>query len=76
MKAVRLDYGDGYRPIDLPDSAEVVRYGETYSDPPVVDPHEATRTALERPLGFAPLREPGREARRTVAESRAKEDRW
>ncbi len=59
MKTVRLDYGDGYMPVDLPDSAEVVRYGETYVDPPAVNPQEATRAALEKPLGLPTLRELG-----------------
>ena len=57
MKDVNLDYGDGHLPIELPDSACVVRYGETYTDPQPVDPVAATRKALENPLGFPPLRE-------------------
>lgn len=59
MKEVLLDYGDRHMPVELPDSAVVVRYGETYTDPPEVDPVEATRRALENPLGFPPLRELG-----------------
>ena len=47
MKEVLLDYGDRHMPVELPDSAVVVRYGETYTDPPGVDPVEATRRALE-----------------------------
>jgi len=43
--------------VELPDSAVVVRYGKTYTDPPEVDPYEATRKALDKPLGFPPLRE-------------------
>lgn len=46
-------------PVELPDSATVVRYGETYTDPPSVDPYEATRRALEKPHGFPPLKELG-----------------
>ncbi len=57
MKEVLLDYGDGHLPVELPDSACVVRYGETYTDPPEVDPVAATRKALRNPLGFPPLRE-------------------
>jgi len=34
MQEVLLDYGDRKMSIELPDSATVVRYGETYSDPP------------------------------------------
>jgi nickel-dependent lactate racemase len=43
--------------VELPGSTLVVRYGETYTDPPEVDPREATRKALDNPLGFPPLRE-------------------
>jgi nickel-dependent lactate racemase len=66
MKEVKLDYGDGYMSVDLPDSAEVVRYGESYTDPPAVNPYHATRAALERPLGFPPLRELGGPGKRVV----------
>ena len=59
MQEVLLDYGDGKMRVELPDSAVVVRYGETYTDPPEVDPVEATRKALDKPLGFPPLRELG-----------------
>ena len=57
MKRVELEYGDAKMPVELPDSATVVRYGETYTDPPRVDPVEATRRALENPLGMKPIRE-------------------
>jgi nickel-dependent lactate racemase len=57
MKEVLLDYGDELMPAQLPEGATVVRYGETYEDPPEVDPWEATRKALENPLGTLPLRE-------------------
>lgn len=59
MQEVLLDYGDGKMRVELPDSAVVVRYGKTYTDPPEADPVEATRKALEKPLGFPPLRELG-----------------
>lgn len=65
MQKVALDYGDGKMEVELPDSATVVRYGVTYQDPPEVDPWEATRKALESPLGMPPLRElakPGKKA--------------
>ncbi len=55
MQEVLLDYGDRHIGIELPDTAEVVRYGETYTDPPEVDPIAATRQALDQPLGFPPL---------------------
>jgi hypothetical protein len=59
MQKVLLDYGDTHMPIELSDSATIVRYGETYQDPPDVDPYEATRKALQKPLNFKPLRELG-----------------
>ncbi|HEX9016825.1 MAG TPA: lactate racemase domain-containing protein [Chloroflexota bacterium] len=57
MKQVALEYGDGHMAVELPDSATVVRHGETYVDPPAVDPWEATRKALSNPLGAKPIRE-------------------
>jgi len=57
MKEILLDYGDGKMPVELPDTATVVQYGKTYIDPPAVDPAEAVRNALKKPLGFPPLRE-------------------
>lgn len=59
MQDVLLDYGDTHMPITLPDTAKVVRYGQDYTNPPEVDPYEATRRALEKPHGFPPLRELG-----------------
>ena len=57
MQEIKLDYGDTHMGIELPDSATVVRYGQTYTDPPAVDPIAATREALDNPLGFPPLTE-------------------
>lgn len=65
MPKVLLDYGDGHMEVELPDSATTVRYGISYEDPPEVDPWQATRKALENPLGMPPLRElakPGKKA--------------
>ena len=59
MKRILLDYGDTQMPVELPDTATVVRYGETYTDPPKAEPYEVTRRALENPLGFPPLKELG-----------------
>jgi len=55
MLDVLLDYGDAKMRVELPETSTIVRFGETYSDPPEVDPYEATRAALEKPLGFPPL---------------------
>ncbi|TVM30611.1 hypothetical protein DQK91_20475 [Oceanidesulfovibrio marinus] len=54
---ILLDYGDGKMAVDLPEDSVVVRYGQTYTDPPAVDPREAVRKALENPLGSPPLSE-------------------
>ena len=66
MQDILLDYGDGKMKVALPDSAVVVRYGQTYTDPPEVDPVEATRQALDNPLGFPPLRELGGPGKKVV----------
>lgn len=57
MQEVLLDFGDGRMRVELPDTAVVVRYGRTYTDPPGVDPAEAVRRALAEPHGFPPLRD-------------------
>jgi hypothetical protein len=57
MQDVLLDYGDSQMNVQVPKGAKVVRYGETYQDPPEVDPNVATREALESPLGMPPLSE-------------------
>lgn len=57
MKNVRLDYGDKKMDIELPEDALVVRYKETYDDPPAIDPFIETRKALQNPLGCKPLKE-------------------
>lgn len=58
MKKVMLDYGDAKMEAELPDSAMVVRYNETYRDPPTVPSvADAAREALARPLGMPRLRE-------------------
>jgi len=57
MTDVHLDYGDERMLVQVPDSSTIVRFGETYTDPPEIDPWQATRDALENPLGMPPLRE-------------------
>ena len=66
MGNVLLDYGDGKMSVELPDSATIVRYGQTYVDPPEVDAHSAVQHALEHPLGFPPLRELGGPTKKVV----------
>jgi nickel-dependent lactate racemase len=57
MQDVLVDYGDGKMRIELPDSALVLSLKDIDTDPPAVDPFEATRRALASPLGSPPLRE-------------------
>ncbi len=57
MQDVTLDYGDKQMVVQLPNSATIVRYGDTYTDPPAVEPQAATRQALDNPWGMPPLRE-------------------
>lgn len=57
MPEIQFQYGDSWMTGALPDDAVIVRPGVTYTDPPAVDPVEATRAALSRPLGLPPLRE-------------------
>jgi nickel-dependent lactate racemase len=55
MQQVDLDYGDGKMTVELPDSATIVRYGKTYTDPAAIDPVAATRHALRNPGELPPL---------------------
>lgn len=66
MHEILLDYGDTHMKVELPDTTIVVKYGETYTDPPDIDPHEATKSALKNPLGFPPLRELGGSDKKVV----------
>ena len=56
MKTVNIEYGDVLMPIEVPETAVVPRYKETYFDPPAAaDPAAAIRKALANPLGMDPL---------------------
>lgn len=66
MQEVLLDYGDSRMRVELPDSATVIRFGQTYSDPPEVDPVEATRHAIRNPVGMPPLRDLGGPGKKVV----------
>jgi nickel-dependent lactate racemase len=58
MKKVRLEYGDSFMDVEVPERAVVLRSGETFDEPePLEDPVEATRKALDEPLGSPPLEE-------------------
>jgi len=66
MQKARIEYGDGFMDIEVPDSATIVRPETHYNDPPAVDPYEATRRALEHPLGIEPLRELAKPGKKVV----------
>lgn len=66
MQDVLLDYGDTKMRVELPDTATVVRFGQTYVDPPKCDPVAATRQALAAPLDMPPLSELGGPDRKVV----------
>ncbi len=55
MGNVLLDYGDGKMSVELPNSATVVRYGQTYVDPPEVDAHSAVAHLPDSGSFIAPL---------------------
>lgn len=58
VKQVRIEYGDSNMDVEVPDSAVVVRPGETVAEPePLENPVEATRRALAEPVGSPPVRE-------------------
>jgi len=65
MKSAFVEYGDTKTEVEVPDSAVILTPDDLRQDPPAVDPYEATRRALENPLGMLPLRElagPGKKA--------------
>ncbi|MEA5087835.1 lactate racemase domain-containing protein [Solidesulfovibrio sp.] len=66
MQDVLLDYGDTKMRVELPDGATVLRLAEVDTDPPAVDPAEATRRALAKPLGTPPLRELAKPGQKVV----------
>jgi len=66
MQNINLDYGDGLLPVSLPDTAEVIRYGTSYTDPPKTDGRTATRRALDKPLGIPRLTELGGPQKKAV----------
>lgn len=57
MPEVLIEYGDEKMPIQIPNYALIVQAGRTHQDPPAVDPYQATREALKKPLGLPPIRD-------------------
>ncbi len=56
MREVLIEYGNAHMSIQVPDHAVVIT-PEMYRDPPTVDPVQATREALQKPLGRPPIRD-------------------
>lgn len=57
MKSTAIEYGDGKMEVEVPDSATILTWDDLRQDPPAVDPYQATRQALDNPLGMPPLKE-------------------
>ncbi|SDR48861.1 lactate racemase domain-containing protein [Pseudovibrio sp. Tun.PSC04-5.I4] len=56
MKTVQFEYGSGFMPAELPDSADIFIPGETVKDPAhLEDPIAATREAILNPIGMPPI---------------------
>lgn len=66
MKSTFIEYGDTKMPVEVPDNATILTPEDLRQDPPKVDPYEATRKALEKPLGMPSLREWQNQARRPL----------
>lgn len=65
MKSAFVEYGDTKMEVEVPDSASILGPDDLRQDPPEVDPHRATKEALQNPLGMPPLQElasPGKKA--------------
>lgn len=56
VKTVRIEYGDTFMDINVPEHAVVVSPGETYQEPqPLEDPIKVTSDAIKNPLGMSPI---------------------
>lgn len=56
MKQVRLEYGDTWMNIQVPEDAVIVDPGVMFDEPePLANPTEATKRALDNPLGSPPI---------------------
>lgn len=53
---LNFEYGQGLMEAVLPDNTDVFIPGETVADPPfLIDPEEATRKAILKPIGMPPI---------------------
>lgn len=66
MQRVQLDYGGTAMEVSLPDSATVFRYGKEHNKIPSINSREATKKALENPLGSPPLSKLGGKGKKAV----------
>ena len=58
MKKLFFEYGHGLMEANLPDNTDVFIPGETVPDPPHLEnPEEATRQAIQNPIGMPPIPE-------------------
>jgi len=65
VKSTLIEYGDAKMSVEVPESVTILTPDNLRHDPPKVDPYEATRKALNNPLGMPPLKEladPGKKA--------------
>ena len=66
MQQVSLDFGDSQMEVSMPDSTHVFRFGKEHNSLPSIDSREATRRALQNPLGSPPLSELGGKGKKVV----------
>jgi len=68
MKSVDLIYGDGRMVVEVPENATIFNYAKEFKDPePLIDnPIEATRLAIENPLGMEPLSKMAKPGKKVV----------
>jgi len=51
-----FEYGHGLMEANLPDNTDIFIPGETVPDPPFLEnPEEATRKAIQNPIGMPPI---------------------
>lgn len=56
MKSASVEYGDTKMEVEVPDTATILTPNDLRQDPSAVDPYQATKKALDNPLGMPPLR--------------------
>ena len=51
MKSASVEYGDTKMEVEVPDTATILTPNDLRQDPSAVDPYQATKKALDNPLG-------------------------